>query len=129
MTHWTDFSFFLAGGGEWLVFLAVGWGYIGDDLKVDGSKLLPDRSVLVSNIHHMFYFFDALGHKRGQIFHVDPSVGSLFQLQTLRLIFGQQISNLLLVYLQVRRPDKELRVSTASNVVKNMIKWIWDDSS
>ena len=58
----------------------------------------------------MLYLLDILGDEGGQVLDVDACLRVLLQLEPLAGLLGEQVSNLLLVDLQVGGPDQELGV-------------------
>ncbi len=52
-----------------------------------------------------------------------------FDLQPQTLIFAEEISNLFIIYLQIRHPDQELDVVIGlGNVTEDVGKTVWDDT-
>ena len=82
-----------------------------------------DFSVQVTNRHNVFDFRLTLADERRQVLDVHARVRPLLELQMLVLVLGQQVSDLLLIDLQVGRSDKILftlgrRRYVGENVIK-----------
>lgn len=89
------------------------------------------HSVVCSLVHVFFYFCNTFHDTGCQIFDKNSLITVFFQLQLFIKVFSQQVSDILIVNLEIRTSDKKLflHILCIIKVPEDVIKGIWDDSS